>query len=114
MKEYRYERVIRCKCDLNKMGIKSLWDLQKKYPKLFDSRKANHFQIAPVEENGYLDYVLETRETKGYGEYSFPRRLSDNELEKYLPVFRQVHPDVRKDDLRACEYCWCNCCESLF
>lgn len=36
MSDYRYMRVIRCKVDMNKIGVSSIWDLEDKFPDLFD------------------------------------------------------------------------------
>ena len=36
MSDYRYMRVIRCKVDLDKISVSSLWDLEDKFLDLFD------------------------------------------------------------------------------
>ncbi len=60
MSDYRYMRVIRCKVDMDKIEVSSLWDLEDKFPELFDIRLSNYFEKAPVEEESYLDYVLKS------------------------------------------------------
>lgn len=60
MSDYRYMRVIRCKVDMDKIEVSSLWDLEDKFPDLFDMNFSRHFEKAPVEEESYLDYVLKS------------------------------------------------------
>ena len=111
MSDYRYMRVIRCKMDMNKMGVSSIWDLEDKFPELFDINLPRYFEKAPVEEENYLDYVLESKVS--YGEdWGKSRYLTDNEAVKYLALFSQIYPDVRKEDLRAVEFCWYDCSEA--
>lgn len=112
MSDYRYMRVIRCKVDMNKIGISSLWDLEDKFPELFDIRLSNYFEKAPVEEKNYLDYVLKSEISYDGGDWGKSRYLTDNEAAKYLPLFKQIYPDVEEKDLRAVEYCWYDCSEA--
>lgn len=112
MSDYRYMRVIRCKVDMNKIGVSSLWDLEDKFPELFDIRLSNYFEKAPVEEENYLDYVLKSEISYDGGDWGKSRYLTDNEAVKYLPLFKQIYPDVETDDLRAVEYCWYDCSEA--
>lgn len=65
MSDYRYMRVIRCKVDMNKIGVSSIWDLEDKFPDLFDISLPRYFVKAPVEEENYLDYVLESKVSYG-------------------------------------------------
>ena len=105
MSDYRYMRVIRCKVDMNKIGVSSIWDLEDKFPDLFDISLPRYFVKAPVEEENYLDYVLESKVS--YGEdWGKSRYLTDNEAVKYLALFSQIYPDVERKDLRAVEFCW--------
>ena len=60
MSDYRYMRVIRCKVDMNKIGVSSIWDLEDKFSDLFDMNFSRYFTKAPVEEESYLDYVLKS------------------------------------------------------
>ena len=111
MSDYRYMRVIRCKVDMNKMGVSSIWDLEDKFPELFDISLPKYFAKAPVEEENYLDYVLESKVS--YGEdWGKSRYLTDNEAVKYLALFSQIYPDVERKDLRAVEFCWYDCSEA--
>lgn len=111
MSDYRYMRVIRCKVDINKIGVSSIWDLEDKFPDLFDISLPRYFVKAPVEEENYLDYVLESKVS--YGEdWGKSRYLTDNEAVKYLALFSQIYPDVERKDLRAVEFCWYDCSEA--
>lgn len=112
MSSYCKEVVIRCKVDMNKLGVSSLWDLEDKFPDLFDIRSCiNHFEKAPVEEENYLDFILEY-DSDSCGEYGFSRELTDDEAVKYLTMFSQIYPDVCRDDLRYVTFCWYNCTEA--
>ncbi len=111
MSDYRYMRVIRCKVNMNKIGVSSIWNLEDKFPELFNINLPRYFEKAPVEEENYLDYVLESKVS--YGEdWGKSRYLTDNEAVKYLALFSQIYPDVRKEDLRAVEFCWYDCSEA--
>lgn len=111
MSNYRYMRVIRCKVNMNKIGVSSIWNLEDKFPELFNINLPRYFEKAPVEEENYLDYVLESKVS--YGEdWGKSRYLTDNEAVKYLALFSQIYPDVRKEDLRAVEFCWYDCSEA--
>lgn len=111
MSDYRYMRVIRCKVDMNKIGVSSIWDLEDKFPDLLDISLPRYFVKAPVEEENYLDYVLESKVS--YGEdWGKSRYLTDNEAVKYLALFSQIYPDVERKDLRAVEFCWYDCSEA--
>ena len=112
MSDYRHMRVIRCKVDMNKIEVSSLWDLENKFPELFDIRLSNYFEKAPVEEENYLDYILKSEISYDGGDWGKARYLTDNEAAKYLPLFKQIYPDVKEKDLRAVEYCWYDCSEA--
>ena len=112
MSDYRYMRVIRCKVDMNKIGVSSIWDLENKFPDLFDMSLPRYFEKAPVEEENYLDYVLESKVSYDDGNWGKSRYLTNSEAVKYLALFSQIYPDVRKEDLRAVEFCWYDCCEA--
>jgi hypothetical protein len=112
MSDYRYMRVIRCKVDMNKIGVSSIWDLEDKFSDLFDMNFSRYFTKAPVEEENYLDYVLESKGSYNGGAWGKSRYLTDNEAVKYLALFSQIYPDVRKEDLRAVEFCWYDCSEA--
>ena len=112
MSDYRHMRVIRCKVDMNKIEVSSLWDLEDKFPELFDIRLSNYFEKAPVEEENYLDYVLKSEISYDGGDWGKVRYLTDNEAAKYLPLFKQIYPDVEEKDLRAVEFCWYDCSEA--
>ena len=112
MSDYRYMRVIRCKVDMNKIGVSSIWDLEDKFPELFDISQSNYFEKAPVEEENYLDYDLDSNVSINGCDWGNSRYLTDNEAVKYLALFSQIYPDVRKEDLRAVEFCWYDCSEA--
>ena len=112
MSDYRYMRVIRCKVDMNKIGVSSIWDLENKFPDLFDMSLPRYFEKAPVEEENYLDYVLESKVSYDDGNWGKSRYLTNSEAVKYLALFSQIYPDVRKEDLRAVEFCGYDCSEA--
>lgn len=115
MSDYRHMRVIRCKVDMNKIGVSSLWDLENKFSEfsdLFDMNFSRYFTKAPVEEENYLDYVLESKGSYNGGGWGKSRYLTDNEAAKYLTLFSMIYPDVERKDLRAVEYCWYDCSEA--
>lgn len=112
MSDYRYMRVIRCKVDMNKIKVSSIWDLEDKFPDLFDISLPTYFEKAPVEEENYLDYVLESKGSYDDGDWGKARYLTNNEENKYLPLFSQIYPDVEIKDLRAVEFCWYDCSEA--
>ena len=111
MSEYNHEKVIRCKVNLKKLGIKDIFDLEDLYSDLFGYGAINQFNVAPVEEMEYIDYVL-YNEYDGMGEFGHTRYLTEAEQEKYLPIFKQIIPDVKANDLRAVDFCWYNCSEA--
>lgn len=115
MSDYRYMRVIRCKVDMDKIGVSSLWDLENKFSEfsdLFDMNFSRYFTKAPVEEENYLDYVLESKGSYNGGGWGKSRYLTDNEAAKYLTLFSMIYPDVERKDLRAVEFCWYDCSEA--
>jgi hypothetical protein len=112
MSDYRYMRVIRCKMNMDKIGMKSLWDLEDKFPDLFDMSLPSYFTKAIVEEENYLDYVIKSEISYDGGNWGKTRYLTKKEADKYLTLFSQIYPDVRKEDLRAVEFCWYDCSEA--
>ena len=105
MSDYRYMKVIRCKMNMDKIGVKSLWDLEDKFPDLFDMSLPSYFTKAIVEEENYLDYVIKSEISYDGGNWGKTRYLTKKEADKYLTLFSQIYPDVRKEDLRAVEFC---------
>ena len=102
MSDYRYMRVIRCKVDLDKISVSSLWDLEDKFTDLFDMNQT-HQKIFPgsqskIDDNG--------------GDWGRSRYITENEANKYLVLFSEIYPDVKRDDLRAVEFCWYDCSEA--
>lgn len=112
MSDYRYMRVIRCKVDLDKISVSSLWDLEDKFTDLFDMNLPRYFEKAVVENEDYLDYVLESKIDDNGGDWGRSRYLTENEANKYLVLFSEIYPDVKRDDLRAVESCWYDCSEA--
>ena len=112
MSDYRYMKVIRCKMNMVKIGVKTLWDLEDKFPDLFDMSLPSYFTKAIVEEENYLDYVIKSEISYDGGNWGKTRYLTKKEADKYLTLFSQIYPDVRKEDLRAVEFCWYDCSEA--
>ena len=84
--------------------------LEYAFPDIFAYGERHKFQIAPTTES-FIDYVLE-RDWYADGEYGKTRALTDNEKEKYRPMFAQIDPDVNMDYVRLVDFCWYNCCEA--
>ena len=95
MSDYRYMRVIRCKVDLDKISASSLWDLEDKFTDLFDMNLPRYFEKAVVEDDEYLDYVLESKIDNNGGDWGKSRYLTENEANKYLVLFSEIYPDVK-------------------
>jgi hypothetical protein len=79
-------------------------------PDLFDYGTIGKFQLSPTYEP-FIDYVLDY-EYDADGEYGKTRALTENEKEKYLPVFRKIDPEINMDFVRLVEFCWYNGCEA--
>lgn len=75
-------------------------------PHLFDYGEIGKFQIAPTEES-FIDYVLDY-EWDAYGEYGKTRALYNTERVKYLPIFKQIDPEINMHHVRLVEFCWYN------
>lgn len=60
---YGKEVIIRCKIDVNNLGIESIYDLEDKFPDLFDDiSNKDHFRIYTSNNNSYLDYIIDFEE----------------------------------------------------
>ena len=83
------------------------YEYQKRYPELFGYADIGKFQIAPTEKL-FLDYVIDY--DYGYeGEYGKSRKLYPCEKEHFLPIFRQIVPELKNmEDVRLVEYSWYN------
>ena len=114
MSDYYHEKVIRMKVNPEDIGVKNIWDLEQKeelkdlFKHTWDS-KDPYMEIAPTESN-FVDYVL--LDEPGNGDYGFSRMLTEEELEKYLPLFKRIDKNVTGNDLRFVELCWYNCTEA--
>lgn len=67
----------------------------------------------------YIDIILDDEWDVGYDEYVKARMLTENELNKYIPKFKdffnQVHlpcPEISKDTLRVVEFVYYNGCDA--
>jgi len=90
------------------LGLSDLYELEERFPELFSGR-TNCFVVAPTEGN-FIDYVL--YDELSSGEFGVARYLSEKELERFLPLFKQINENVTKDDLRFVHFCWYNCSEA--
>lgn len=111
MSDYCHSRVVRLKATEEQLGVKSIWDMEDKYPELFGNSDVNKFEIAPTEEP-FVDYVLYYTYGEESDDWGRTRTLSDKELDKYLPIFRQIYPEVKSENLRYVDYCFYNCSEA--
>lgn len=107
MSDYVREKVVRCKVDPKI----DLYDLECEYSKLF-TNKPGGFSVAPTEDSEYIDYIFEYEYGSSTGEYGIARYLTEKEIEEYIPIFKEIIPDVKADDLRCVDFCWYNCCEA--
>lgn len=64
-------------------------------PDLFDYAEVGKFQLSPTDEP-FIDYVLDY-EYDADGEYGKTRALTENEKQKYLPIFRKIDPEINMD-----------------
>ena len=114
MSSYVREKVLRVPVDcINLDYIKSkvntddlcdeedLYELVDSYLSILDK-----FEISPTYEF-FIDYVLEY-DYEGSGDYGKIRSLYESEKEKYLPVFKQLDPEIDMNNVRLVEFCWYN------
>ena len=114
MSAYVREKVLRIPAECinldyirNKVNTDDLWDLEDLY-ELVDSYLSDldKFEISPTEEF-FIDYVLEY-DYEGSGDYGKTRSLYKSEKEKYLPLFKQLDPEIDMNNVRLVEFCWYN------
>lgn len=100
MSTYHKEKVLRFPMgeDVN------LEEFEEAHRDLFGYSETGKFQIAPTCES-YIDYVLHC-EYDCDGEYGKTRALTENEKEKYRPVWEQIIPDIDMNKVRLVEFCW--------
>ena len=72
--------------------------------------KGGKFEIAPT-EGDFLDLVIVSHICDG-GEYGNSRYLTDEEVNKYLPMFKEILPFARAEDMRYVTFSWYNCSEA--
>lgn len=119
MSDYSRSKVIRLKASLEELGVSDIYDVEDKYPELFTKEcyteyKKNekpYFEIAPTEEP-FIDYVLFHSYGEECGDWGNARYLSEEELNKFLPLFQQILPTVTPEQLRYVDYCFYNCTEA--
>lgn len=111
MSDYERNKVVRLKASLENLGVESLWDLEEKYQDLFGIGDVGKFETAPTEEP-FIDFILYHSYGDECGEWGRARRLTDKELEKYIPIFKQIYPTVTSENLRYVDYCFYNCSEA--
>ena len=110
MSYYEHNKVIRCKVSQKDLCVSDLYELSETYPDLFDiGIKVNFFTIAPTTET-FIDYTLYHEDSSG--EYGFCRKLTQKELDLYIPIFKKIIPFVSEDMLRYVYYWWYNCSEA--
>ena len=71
----------------------------------------NKFQIAPTKSN-YLDYVLNIENNCEANECGRCRKLTDEEKEKYYPIFIKMIKCINMNDVRLIEFISCNYTEA--
>jgi len=105
MSDYRKEKVLRypMKGDLDAF--------KEQHENLFGYGTPGMFQIAPT-ENGFIDFVLSGSYDCDAGEYGKTRALTENEKQKYRPVWEQIVPGIDMSRVRLVEFCWYDCSEA--
>lgn len=114
MSDYVRHKALRLpmtKEEIRALGVYSLYDLEDKFPELFDWKKLPRFEPAPTEKI-FLDYLIEYDYGYYAGDFGKTRALTENEKEKYKPIFKQVVPNVDINKVRLVDFCWYNCSEA--
>ena len=113
MSDYSRNKVVRLRATEKKLGVEDIWDMEEKYKELFTNTRDGkpYFEIAPTEEI-FVDYVLFHSYGEECDDFGRTRKLTESELEKYIPIFQQIYPNVTGDDLRYVDYCFYNCSEA--
>lgn len=119
MSDYRRSKVVRLKATLDELGISDIWDIENKFPDLFSSEcyteykksKKPYFEIAPTEQP-FIDFVIFHSYGEECDDWGRTRELTKNELAKYIPIFQQILPTVKAEQLRYVDYCFYDCCEA--
>lgn len=113
MSSYYYEEVVRLKLSQNELkrnGIDSKWNLEDMFPNEFNKCEGGKFEVAPT-EGDFLDLLIVEHIGDG-GEYGNSRYLTDEEVNKYLPMFKKILPFARAEDMRYVTFSWYNCSEA--
>ena len=105
MSDYSRSKVVRLKATLEELEVKD------KFPNLFGNSDVGMFEIAPTEE-AFIDYVLFHSYGEECDDWGRTRELTEKELSRYIPIFQQILPTVRKEQLRYVDYCFYNCTEA--
>lgn len=115
MSDYVREKVLRVPVDCinldyikSKVNTDNLIDEEDLY-ELVDEYLSDldKFEIASTEKF-FIDYILEYEYGVWLGEYGKNRSLYAREKEKYLPIFKQLYPDIDMNMVRLVEFCWYN------
>lgn len=96
------------------MDPNELYDeLEKLLPPRDYSQKSNYFAVVGTTKRIYVDYVLKYSYGDECGDFGRTRKLTDQELNKYVHIFKAVFPDtaINIDNFRLVDYCYYNCCE---
>lgn len=112
MSDYVSKKAIRYKFkkELTEEERINLWDrsLKEDY-KLENNMK---YDTAVNYDNGksedYLDIVLKSTYGTVCGDFGNSRMLTKEEIDKYLPDFKKVIPDITGEDLRYVFFCYYN------
>lgn len=113
MSSYEHEKVIRLKLDILELArnnIDGKWELEDLFPDKFGISEVGKFEIAPTEDD-FLDLILE-HDHNNTGDWGTGRYLTEEEVSKYLPLFQEMLPFAKAEDLRYIEFCWYNCSEA--
>ena len=114
MSDYEHYKVIRMRVNENflkeKYKVEEAWELDfcEELKELFNpGGKKAYMRIAPTVKF-FLDYVIYADTEADSEEFGMARYLTDEEAEKFLPIFKQINEKVTKKDLRFVDFCWYN------
>lgn len=118
MSEYCYRKVIRMKISVEEVckifGVEDGWCVSDLLDttEFSDLLNETKFEIAPTFDF-FLDYVLSSR-NDAEGDWGRTRQLNNVEYVKYCDKFSKLLKgrEVKPNELRLIEYCWCDCNEA--
>ncbi len=90
------------------MVYNSSHSLKKDYDLNYEMEYDNGLNYDTYQDEDYLDIVLKSTYGTISGDFGSSRMLTKEEIDKYLPDFKKVVPDITGEDLRYVFYCYYN------